>query len=165
MMTLEEQIDLMTGLTKAERKKVLSWIASLSSEEMIVDIFQDSVKRSFQLKEQNPLFTGKIIKYSAFLLSARKSGWDTVKGKGYQIAEKKQYDDFSNLRKAKAAALIQKGRTPVLRKKILAHWAEVKELKAEGNGFRPIVDYLSRTRRIKTSVTYLARLWKDIEKC
>ena len=82
---------------------------------------------------------------------------------GYRVAEKEQYDDFSHLRKASAAGLIQKGRTPVLRKKILAYWGEVKELKADGMGFRPIAHYLNQNRKIKTSPTYLAKLWKDVE--
>jgi hypothetical protein len=38
------------------------------------------------------------------------------------VAEKEQYDDFSHLRKAKAAAVIQRGRTPVLRKKRNIFW-------------------------------------------
>ena len=43
----------------------------------------------------------------------RKGGWDTVKGKGYRVADKEQYDDFSHLRKASVAGLIRKGRTLV----------------------------------------------------
>lgn len=162
MMTMDEQIDLTTGITKPERKKVLSWIASLP-EERVIEIFQDGVKRSFQLKEHNPNLPGRVNKYCAFILAARNTGWDTVSGKGYRVADAKQYDDFSNLRKAKVAALIKKGRIPVLRRRILAHWGEIKELKAEGMGFRPIADYLGRTRKVKTSATYLARLWKEVE--
>ena len=106
---------------------------------------------------------GRIVKFSAFIMACRKAGWDTLKGKGYRVAEKEQYDDFSHLRKAKAAELIRQGRTPVLRRKILAYWGEVKELKAEGMGFRPIADYLARTRKVKTSASYLAKLWKEVE--
>lgn len=161
-MTTDDNIDLITGITKLERKKVLSWFASLP-EDKAIDIFQESVKKSYQLKEQNQNLPGRIIKYCALLLAARKAGWDTISGKGYRVAETKQYDDFSNLRKAKAAALIKKGRIPILRKKVLAYWGEIKELKAEGLGFRPISEYLHKNRKIKTSATYLARLWKDIE--
>ena len=161
-MTLDEQIDLMTGIIKPERKKLLSWIASLP-EEQIIEIFQDGVKKSFQLKEHNPGLPGKVNKYCAFVLAARNAGWDTVSGKRYRVAQQKQYDDFASLRKARAAALIKKGRTPVLRRKIFAYWGEVKELKNEGMGFRPIADYLGKTRKIKTSATYLAKLWKEAE--
>ena len=79
------------------------------------------------------------------------------------MAEKEQYDDFSHLRKASAAGLIQKGRTPVQRRKILAYWGEVKELKADGMGFRPIADYLTKNRKVKTSASYLVKLWKEVE--
>jgi hypothetical protein len=151
-----------TGLTDRERKKVLSWVASLP-EERIIEIFQDGVKKSYQIKEERPDLAGKLGKYCAFILAARKAGWDTLRGKGYRVAEKEQYDDFSHLRKARAATLIQRGRTPVLRKKILAYWGEVKELKGEGMGFRAIAEYLSKTRKVKTSASYLLKLWKEVE--
>ena len=157
-----EQLNLITGLTESERKKIFSWVASLP-EEMIIEIFQEGVKKSFQLKEERPDLHGRINKYCAFVMAARKAGWDTVKGKGYRVAEKEQYDDFSHLRKASAAGLIQRGRTPVLRQKILAYWGEVKELKADGMGFRPIADYLNRKRKLKVSATYLSKLWKEVE--
>lgn len=160
-MTMDMQIDVITGLTESDRKKIFSWIASLS-EELAIDIFQDAVKKSFQLKEQNPGILGKTIKYCAFVLAARNAGWDSIQGKGYRVAGQKQFDDFSHMRKAKAAAFIKKGRTPVTRRKVLAHWGEVLELKAEGMGFRPIADYLCRKRKVKTSATYLAKLWKEL---
>jgi hypothetical protein len=159
---MTEQLNLITGLTEHERKKLFSWVASLP-EENIIEIFQDGVKKSFQLKGEHPDLSGRVSKYCAFVMAARRGGWDTLKGKGYRIAEKEQYDDFSHLRKASAAGLIQKGRTPVLRRKILAYWGEVKELKSEGMGFRPIADYLSKTRKVKTSASYLVKLWKEVE--
>ena len=159
---MTEQLNLITGLTESERKRLFSWVASLP-EEMIIEIFQEGVKKSFQLKEERPDLHGRINKYCAFVMAARKAGWDTVKGKGYRVAEKEQYDDFSHLRKASAAGLIQRGRTPVLRQKILAYWGEVKELKADSMGFRPIADYLNRKRKLKVSATYLSKLWKEVE--
>jgi len=159
---MTEQLNLITGLTEHERKKLFSWVVSLPEED-IIEIFQDGVKRSFQLKVERPDLSGRISKYCAFVMAARKGGWDTVKGKGYRVAEKEQYDDFSHLRKASAAGLIQKGRTPVLRRKILAYWGEVKELKADGMGFRPIADYLTKTRKVKSSASYLVKLWKEVE--
>lgn len=160
---MTEQLNLITGLTEHERKKLFSWVASLPESE-ILEIFQDGVKRSFQLKGERPDIPGRIAKYCAFVMAARKGGWDTTKGKGYRVAGKEQYDDFSHLRKSNAANLINKGRTPVLRRKILSYWGEVKELKADGMGFRPIADYLSNKRKLKVSVTYLAKLWGEVEK-
>jgi hypothetical protein len=159
---MDDLLNQITGLTDRERKKVLFWVASLP-EEKIIEIFQEGVKKAYQIKEERSDLPGRVGKYCAFILAARKAGWDTLKGKGYRVAEKEQYDDFSHLRKARAATLIRRGRTPVLRKKILAHWGEVKELKAEGMGFRSIAEYLSKTRRVKTSASYLLKLWEEIE--
>ena len=145
-----------------ERKKVLSWVTSLP-EEKIVEIFQDGVKKGYKIKEERPDLPGRIGKYSAFIVAARKAGWDTLQGKGYRVAVQEQYDDFSHLRKANAATLISKGRTPILRRKIMAHWGEVKELKADGMGFRNIAGYLTSKRKLKVSATYLAKLWKEVE--
>ena len=159
---MDDLLNQITGLTGRERKQVLSWVTSLP-EERIIEIFQDGVKKAYQIKEERPDLPGRVGKYCAFIFAARKAGWDTLKGKGYRVAEKEQYDDFSHLRKARAASLIQRGRTPVLRRKILAHWGEVKELKAGGMGFRPIADYLAKTRKVKTSASYLVKLWHEVE--
>lgn len=159
---MTEQLNLITGLTESERKKLLSWVASLP-EEKIIEIFQDGVKKAYQIKEERPDLPGRITKYCAFVMAARKGGWDTVKGKGYRVAQKEQFEDFSHLRKASAATLISKGRTPVLRRMILAYWGEVKELKADGMGFRPIAAYLQSKRKLKVSATYLTTLWNEVE--
>ena len=159
---MDDLINQITGITMMERKKVLSWVASLP-EEKIVEIFQDGVKKGYKIKEERPDLPGRIGKYSAFIVAARKAGWDTLKGKGYRVAVQEQYDDFSHLRKANAATLISKGRTPILRRKIMAHWGEVKELKADGMGFRNIAGYLTSKRKLKVSATYLAKLWKEVE--
>ncbi|MGV8059115.1 MAG: hypothetical protein AB2L12_13995 [Smithellaceae bacterium] len=159
---MQDHLNRITGVTEKERKRLFSWIASLP-EEKIVEIFQNSVKKSFQLKEIHPNIPGRVNKYCAFVLASRNAGWDAINGKGYRVAEMRQFDDFSCLRKASAAALIKKGRIPVLRRKIFAYWGEVKELKDEGMGFRPITDYLSKTRKLSVSATYLAKLWKEVE--
>jgi len=159
---LEDLLELITGLTARERKNVLTWVASLP-EERIIGIFQEWGRKYHQLREERPDLPGRVGKYGSFIVAARKAGWDTLKGKGYRVAEKEQYEDFSHLRRAKAAELIRKGRTPVVRKKVLAHWGEVKELKQEGIGFRPIADYLGKKRKVKTSASYLFKLWKEVE--
>ena len=159
---MTEQLNLITGLTEHERKKLFSWVASLP-EDKIIEIFQDGVKRSFQLKDERPDLPGRISKYCAFVMAARKGGWDTIKGKGYRVADQEQYDDFTHLRRAAAATLVTRGRKPVLRRKILAYWGEVKGLKADGMGFRVIAGYLQSKRKLKVSATYLSKLWKEVE--
>lgn len=159
---MDDLLNEITGLTREERKKVHSWVAS-QPEEKAIEIFQDGVKKSYQIKETRPDLPGRLVKYCAFIIAARKGGWDTVKGKGFRVAEQKQYEDFTHLRKARAAEFMQKGRTPVLRKKILAYWGEVKDLKAEGMGFRSIAEYLAKARKVRTSASYLCLLWKEVE--
>jgi hypothetical protein len=159
---MNDEIEILTGLTEKERKRVLTWAISLP-EEKLISVFQDAVRKSFQIKNEHPEILGRVSKYCAFILASRSAGWDSLNGKGYRIAGIKQFTDFSEIRKAKAATLIRKGRNPILRKKILAYWAEVKELKREGIGFRPISNYLQKNRKVKASPSYLAKLWNDVE--
>jgi|PlaIllAssembly_1097288.scaffolds.fasta_scaffold50110_2 DNA-binding transcriptional ArsR family regulator len=159
---MDDLLNQITGLTSVERKRVMTWTAGLP-EAGIVEIFRDGVKKAYQIKAERPDLPGKIGKYGAFILAARKAGWDTLKGKGYRVAAQEQYDDFSHLRKARMAELVRRGRIPLVRKRILAYWGEVKQLKAEGAGFRAIATYLQKTRRVKTSASYLVKLWHEVE--
>jgi hypothetical protein len=159
---MDDLLNQITGLTSVERKRVMTWTAGLP-ETRVVEIFRDGVKKAYQIKAERPDLPGKIGKYGAFILAAREAGWDTLKGKGYRVAAQEQYDDFSHLRKARVAELVRRGRIPVVRKRILAYWGEVKQLKAEGAGFRAIATYLQATRRVKTSASYLVKLWHEVE--
>jgi hypothetical protein len=161
-MDIDDALNLITGLTGQERKRLFSWIASLP-EKQRVDIFQSGVKKSFQLHKSRPDLSGRVNKYCAFILAARKAGWDTLKGKGYRIAQQEQYEDFTHLRQAKTADLLGRGRTPVLKRKVLAYWGEINELKAAGMGFRPIAEYLLKSRKLKVSPSYLMKLWHEVE--
>jgi hypothetical protein len=155
------EIEYLTGLVATERKRVFKWVASLE-EETLIKLFQAAVKRSYQIKAEHPELDGKVAKYCAFVRAARDAGWDSLQSKGYRVAGEKQFSDFAEIRRAKAAAVIRKGRSPLLRKRILAYWGEILELKAEGIGFRPIADYLLKNRRIRVSASYLAKLWIEV---
>jgi hypothetical protein len=159
---IESTVNQITGLTSRERKKVLSWVASLP-ETKVIDIFQDSVKGAYQIKADRPTLPGRITKYCAFILASRKIGWDTVRGKGYRVADDEQYQDFNNLRVAKTADFLRRGRAPDIRRKVLAHWGEVKEIKARGGGFRAISRYLAKERKIGVSASYLQTIWVGVE--
>jgi hypothetical protein len=161
-MDADDVLNVITGLTAQERKRLFSWIASLP-EKQRVDIFQIGVKKSFQLHKSRPDLSGRVNKYCAFILAARKAGWDTLMGKGYRIAQQEHYEEFTHLRQAKTAELLGRGRTPVLKRKVLAHWGEINELKAAGTGFRPIAEYLLKSRKLKVSPSYLMKLWHEVE--
>jgi len=162
MELMDASLNQITGLTSKERKNVMSWVASLQ-EAQVIDIFQDAVKKTFQLKDKTPALSGKIAKYCAFILASRKFGWDTIRRKGYRVADSEQFQDFSNLREAKTAEFLRRGREPILKRKVLAYWGEVKELKAHGGGFRAISRFLSKERKIKVSAAYLQKLWVEVE--
>jgi hypothetical protein len=156
------ELELLTGLSEKERMKIFTWLGTLS-DEVVIKIIQQSVRKSYQLKSKQPSLEGKIVKYCSIIVSARQAGWDSIKGKGYRIAGDDQFEDFAHLRKAAMDTIVRKGRSPVIRKKVLAYWGEVKEFKTNGLGFRPIADYLLKQRKIKVSATYLKILWKEIE--
>lgn len=158
---MNDNVTIITGLTARDRRRAFSWALSLP-EDQLTEIFQDAVKKAYQLKHEHPNLPGKINKYCAFVVAIRNFGWDTVHGKGYRVAQNKQFLDFSHLRKARAAELIRKGRVPILRKKVLAYWGEITELRNEGMGFRSISCYLAKKRKIKVSATYLNKLWKEV---
>lgn len=162
MEKIDEVINPITGLTCRDRKNVMSWIASLP-ERQVIDVLQDAVHKSFQLKKEKPELPGKIVKYCALILASRKFGWDTIRGKGYRVAEEEQYQDFNNLRAAKTAEFLRRGRTPVLKRKVLAYWGEVKEIKSQGGGFRAISRYLAKERKISVSAAYLQKMWAEVE--
>ena len=157
----DDLLNIITGLTEQERNKVFSWVATLTDTQRL-EIFQQAVKISYQLKDRSTDLSGREQKYCAFILSARNAGWDSLKGKGFRVADQKQYDDFSNLRAASVAELIHRGRKPLLRKKVLAYWGEVAEEHGKGAGFRAIAVYLYDKRKIKVSASYLAQLWKEV---
>ncbi len=159
---MDESLTALTGIGEHDRKKVLSWLATLPEVEILA-IFQSGVKLSFQFKNAQSELPGRALKYAALVVAARRAGWDTVRGKGYRVASIRQFDDFSHLRKSKAAELMRKGRRPVLKKKVLAHWGEIVELRHEGAGFRAVASYLGHERRLKVSASYLAKLWGEIE--
>jgi len=158
----EDTLNQVTGLLTCERKRLFSWIASLTEEKRI-EIIQDGVKKSFQLHTERPDLTGRINKYCALVLAARRSGWDTIAGKGFRVAEQEQYDDFTHLRQAKVAQFLQKGRTPTIKRNVLALWGVIKNLKRNGLAFRPMSEYLLKNHKLKVSASYLATLWKEME--
>jgi hypothetical protein len=161
-MNVNDELELITGLSEKDRKKIFTWVATLQVS-VIADIFQDAENKECQIKAEHPELQEKVVKYCAFIQATRKAGWNTFHGKGFQMADDKQYDDFVHERGIAVAKLASKGRTPVLRKKILRFWDEIKAFKAEGLGFRPIVEHLLKKRKLKASASYLKMLWKEIE--
>ena len=68
---MDQHLNQITGLTERERKRLFAWVASLP-ETTIVEIFQAGVKAFYQFKQGHPELPGRIGKYAAFLVAARK---------------------------------------------------------------------------------------------
>lgn len=159
---MSDDLDLVTGLTQKEQKNVFLWVSTLSIS-LIVDIFQDAVRRTYQIKHERPEMPGKETKFCGFILAARDAGWDTVKGKNYRVAGEKQFKDFDRIRETAITEMVRKTRPPILRRKVIAYWPEIKQIRSTGAGFGPISEYLMKKRKIKVSVRYLRQLWKEEE--
>lgn len=157
---MENEIFKHTGyLSVSERKKILKWLTSLP-ENRLIEIINNSAAIYMDLRKKRKI-SGKLLMYVALILSARTAGWNTVAGKNYRVAGAKQYKDWNTLRSIKAKNL--KSRQSSKKSKVLAYWGEIKELKNLGLGFRKIAKYLLKYRKLKTSPSYLHKLWNEIE--
>jgi ribulose bisphosphate carboxylase small subunit len=50
---MNDNLQMVTGLTNGERKKVLTWVSSLT-EERVIEIVQSGVKKGYQIKDEHP---------------------------------------------------------------------------------------------------------------
>ena len=131
-------------------------------EDTYISIHQKAEKKYYQLKDGNPEVTGRLLRYAALILAAREAGWNTSVGKGYRVADQKQYEDWENIRKIRAVNLARDNIGPKKRA-VIAYWGEIKELKEDALGFRRIAKYLGKYRKLKVSPSYLQQLWTEIE--
>lgn len=63
------EIELLTGLGERERKRVFTWAASMP-EEHLIKIFQEGVRKAYQIKDEHPEIPGRVTKFCAFILAA-----------------------------------------------------------------------------------------------
>jgi hypothetical protein len=159
---MSDVLDLITGLTEKQQRNIFTWMGSLEVT-MIIDIIQEAVRKTYQLKNERPTLPGREAKYCGIILAARQMGWDTVKGKNYRVAGDKQYEDYDRILQDTVTKMIRNGRPPVLRRKVIAYWGEIKVFRAQGVGFGPISEYLLKKHKLKVSKSYLTKLWEEEE--
>lgn len=151
-----------TGLFPNQRKNNIRWLASLP-EKNIAEILLKSIDKYNTLKKTYKDYPQHLRLLSAIILSTREQGWDTITGKGYRIAGKEQYHDWSNMRQNKIINLARDRPSPKKRQ-LLAHWGEVVELRKGQIGFRRISRYLKIYKKINVSPSYIHMLWGQIER-
>jgi hypothetical protein len=162
-MTTDDIFQMLTGgLTPQERENIRHWIASLSETDF-VEVYHAAAKKYYQLKEGHPDVPGKILHYCGLVLAAREYGWDTLHGKGYRVAGDDQFEDWQKIRKIRVQEL-RSNHNPRIKRKVMGHWGEIKELRNDGAGFRMISRYLQQYKKISVSPSYLHKIWKEMEK-
>lgn len=163
----DSHLDLWTAITPKERKRALTWFASLP-EAKRVEIYEAAIKRNFQLKQGHPgIAGGARMRYSAFICAIREAGFDLARGRGLRGQVERQVgpedvEALAELRRLKARNLRRDKPSPKKRA-VMAYWGEVKELRQEGIGFQRIAKYLGTHRQVKVSPAYINKLWQELE--
>ena len=97
------------------------------------------------------------------ILAAREYGWDTLKGKGYRVAEDDQFKDWEKIRKMRVQEL-RSNNNSLTKRKVLGYWGEIKSLKNEmWPDSRIIARYLQQHRKISVSPSYIHKIWNEME--
>ncbi|MBU1039473.1 MAG: hypothetical protein KKF77_00040 [Proteobacteria bacterium] len=99
--------------------------------------------------------------YVALLIAIRRFGFDTIRRRGFRADGPEQFVDFQRVRESRARNLREERPSP-LRDKVLPRWALVRELHAQGLGFRLIARYFSKQLRIQVSPSYLRKMWREL---
>jgi len=122
----------------------------------------------YQFKEKYPGGKNEV-RYSVFVLALKKmehldrvlinKNTDHDLEKIRKIAEMKA-DRFLARKKAKQ----KKQRSAGKKDKLIAHWDEIQMLRGKGFSFRLIAEFLRTHRYFAISWTYIAKIWKELEK-
>ncbi|GAB6126136.1 hypothetical protein [Humidesulfovibrio idahonensis] len=143
-----------SGLNTAkERARALRWLAGLAEvdrERILADAFSTCATAT----PPTP--------YVALLGAIRGFGFDTIRRRGFRAARSEQFEDFQRVRESRARNLRDERPSP-LRDKLLPRWSVVRELHAQGLGFRLIARYFSKQLRIQVSPSYLRKMWFELE--
>jgi len=139
--------------TAKERTRALRWLAGLAESD-----------RERILAEAFAVCASAITPtpYVALLGVIRRSGFDTVRRRGFRAAGPEQFEDFQRVRESRARNLREERPSPK-RDKVLQRWALVRELHGKGLGFRLIARYFSKQLRVQVSPSYLRKLWAELE--
>lgn len=150
-------------LTPKEWKRAMRWFAARSHDEQ-AEIFSTYVLETLpQLKGQN--MTKQLDSYmhlAAFLLAIRKSGFDTIRKRGYRIAGATEFTNYEKLRNGVLNSIRNRKKSPI-RQEVLAYWGDISVLRKKGTGFLLISRYMMRAHKVKISPSYLSKLWKERE--
>ena len=159
----EDKITLWTSITPSERARAVRWFASRSTPEQLSMISEGEQTVLPNLKKANPEYAEDcVLRYAAFLLAIRCGGYDLARKRGGRVMRDSEFEKLEAMRKGVMENLRSRKKSP-LRHALLSYWGEIKSLKRDGSGFLLISRYLARMHNIKTSPSYLAKLWREVE--
>ena len=159
----EDKLTLWTSITPLERARAVRWFASRTASEQMSIITEVSATVLSSLQRANPEYSQDFsLRYAAFVLAIRRSGYDLARRRGGKNMNTKDFEKLEIMRQGVLESLRSRKKSP-LRHVLLSYWGEIASLKKNGSGFLLIARYLVRMHNIKASPSYLARLWREIE--
>jgi hypothetical protein len=158
----EDKIAIWTALGHKERIRGVRWFASrpLAEQTRIIADGEALLPRLQQIHPETE--DDEHLRFAAFVLAIRRSGFDLIRKRGYRVLGHKNFEQFESLRQGTLSSLKREKKAP-LRQEVLALWGEVRGLRKQGNGFLLISRYLLRVHKLKVSVSYLVKLWREVE--
>lgn len=148
--------------TARERARALRWLAGLAEpdrERVLADAFAKCTTGS---APDGATPAAQPTPYAALLGAIRHFGFDTIRRRGFRAARSEQFAAFQRVRESRARNLREERPSP-LRDTVLHRWALVRDLHAQGLGFRLIARYFSKQLRIQVSPSYLRKIWTELE--
>ena len=159
----EDTITLWTATTPLERARAVRWFAARPASEQMAIIAKGAQDILPNLQKANQEQTHDCaLRYAAFVLAIRRSGYDLTRKRGGNTMADKDFETLTAMRRGVMESLRSRKKSP-LRHTLLSLWGEIKALKQDGSGFLLISRYLARTHNIKASPSYIARLWREVE--
>jgi hypothetical protein len=156
-------LDRLTKTNAKDQSFLLRYYSRLPIEFRVL-MMQRHRKLLHTIKSSNTDVPIETISYAAMILSIK-----TLYSEEKKLSQKR-FDDMSMEEIADLSLLHMKkfeNRQPSpspKRDKLIGYWAEVKQLKQMGKGFRYISNYLLTKRKFKVGHTLIQTTWKQLEK-
>ena len=154
-------------LSEPEIEKLLRWHARQPME-IQIEAHKLASDLYYQYRGKYPGEKNEV-RYSVFVLALKKMEYlDRV------LIKKNSDHDLRKIRKiteikadrflARKKAEQKKQKSARKKDKLIAHWDEIRMLRGKGFSFRLIAKFLKTHRHFAISWTYIAKIWKKLEK-
>ena len=122
----QDSITIWTSLTPKERERGVRWFASRPAGEQAAIIMEGEEKIFPRLQKMNTSEGDDMyLRYAAFILAVRQSGFDLLRKRGYRVHGHKNYEKFEALRQGTLQSL-RNTKKAQLRQEVLAFWGDIR---------------------------------------